>query len=73
MNSIPRQARDGLTRAWIEILQERHPTVAWIVTDPTVEHDAYQQDSHATTPRGEPKHRANRHSGSRPITLHPTT
>jgi hypothetical protein len=31
---IPHEARDGLMRAWLAILQERHPDVAWIpVTD----------------------------------------
>ena len=27
---IPLEARDGLMRAWLEILRERHPDVAWI-------------------------------------------
>ncbi len=27
---IPRQAREGLMRAWLEILHERHPGVTWI-------------------------------------------
>jgi hypothetical protein len=31
---IPREARDGLMRAWIEILKERHPGVVWIARDP---------------------------------------
>jgi hypothetical protein len=30
MNQIPRQARDGLMRAWLEILRERHPDVSWL-------------------------------------------
>jgi hypothetical protein len=30
MALIPREARDGLMRAWLEILRERHPDVAWI-------------------------------------------
>ncbi|MGH2975939.1 MAG: DUF3631 domain-containing protein [Solirubrobacterales bacterium] len=32
MTTIPGEARDGLMRAWIEILRERHPEVAWIPT-----------------------------------------
>jgi hypothetical protein len=32
MTLIPREARDGLMRAWLEILRERHPGVAWIPT-----------------------------------------
>jgi hypothetical protein len=30
MTPISREARDGITRAWLEILRERHPDVAWI-------------------------------------------
>ena len=30
---IPREARDGLMRAWLEILKERHPDVTWITRD----------------------------------------
>ena len=30
MQGIPRQARDGLMRAWLEILRERHPDVTWV-------------------------------------------
>jgi hypothetical protein len=28
--SIPGDPRDGLMRAWLEILRERHPEVTWI-------------------------------------------
>jgi hypothetical protein len=27
---IPREAREGLMRAWLEILRERHPDVTWV-------------------------------------------
>jgi hypothetical protein len=30
VTSIPREAREGLMRAWLEILRERHPEVTWI-------------------------------------------
>jgi hypothetical protein len=30
MAAIPREARDGLMRAWLEILRERHPEVSWL-------------------------------------------
>ncbi len=30
---IPRQAREGLMRAWLEILHERHPGVTWIAVE----------------------------------------
>jgi hypothetical protein len=30
MSRLPREARDGLMRAWLEILRERHPDTSWI-------------------------------------------
>ena len=30
MNALHREARDGLMRAWLELLRERHPGVTWI-------------------------------------------
>lgn len=30
MPAIPREARDGLMRAWLEILRERNPDVTWV-------------------------------------------
>lgn len=33
MSSLPREARDGLMRAWLELLRERHPGVTWIVAE----------------------------------------
>ena len=30
MTQIPREARDGLMRAWVALLQEKHPGVTWI-------------------------------------------
>jgi hypothetical protein len=30
---LPREARDGLMRAWLEILKERHLEVSWIARD----------------------------------------
>ena len=27
---LPGEARDGIMRAWLEILRERHPCVSWI-------------------------------------------
>jgi hypothetical protein len=34
VTTIPREARAGLLRAWLEILKERHPEVTWIARDP---------------------------------------
>ena len=31
---LPRQAREGLMRAWITILRKRHPGVGWVPVDP---------------------------------------
>jgi hypothetical protein len=30
MSQLPREARDGLMRAWLDILRERHPEMTWI-------------------------------------------
>lgn len=30
MNKLPGEARDGLMRAWLQILHERHPNVTWV-------------------------------------------
>ena len=31
MSRLPREARDGVMRVWLEILRERHPGTSWIV------------------------------------------
>jgi hypothetical protein len=28
--ALSREARDGLMRAWLDILRERHPSVHWV-------------------------------------------
>jgi len=33
MASLPPEARDGLTRAWLSILRDRHPGVAWVAAE----------------------------------------
>jgi hypothetical protein len=30
VTGLPREARDGLMRAWLEILREQHPDVTWL-------------------------------------------
>ncbi len=30
MSRLPREAREGLMRAWLEILREQHPDVTWV-------------------------------------------
>jgi hypothetical protein len=29
---MPREAREGLMRAWLTVLHERHPQVTWVAT-----------------------------------------
>jgi hypothetical protein len=31
---LPTEAREGLARAWLEILKENHPGVSWVLVDP---------------------------------------
>lgn len=33
MQRLPAEARDGLMRAWLAILQDRHPGLAWVPVD----------------------------------------
>jgi hypothetical protein len=48
---LPRQAREGLMRAWLEILRVRHPEVTWIAAE--------KQDPAATrTGKKRTKHQA---------------
>jgi hypothetical protein len=28
---LPSEARDGLSRVWLEILKEKHPGVSWVL------------------------------------------
>ena len=37
MAHLPVEARDGLMRAWISVLSERHPNVAWVQAPPPTE------------------------------------
>jgi hypothetical protein len=30
MTTLPREAREGLMRAWLKVLSDRHPTVTWV-------------------------------------------
>lgn len=33
MTALPREAREGLMRAWLKILSDRHPGVTWLPAD----------------------------------------
>ena len=51
MGHLPREARDGLMRVWLEILLERHPGTSWmpvtqekaVHSDPPVSADAVSE------------------------------
>jgi hypothetical protein len=30
LTKLPREARDGLMRAWLKVLSDRHPEVTWV-------------------------------------------
>jgi hypothetical protein len=45
MSRLPREARDGLMRAWLEVLRERHPGTSWIVEKTP------QEDDQSTKPQ----------------------
>jgi hypothetical protein len=40
MSGLPREAREGVMRAWIEILRQRHPNATWIA----VQEDESRED-----------------------------
>jgi hypothetical protein len=46
VSRIPREAREGLLRAWLEILRERHPGVTWLpLEDGSVNDDEGTDDA----------------------------
>ena len=49
MTGLPREARDGLMRAWLEILREHHPDVTWLPLEDVSPMDDANTDS-ATAP-----------------------
>jgi hypothetical protein len=30
LTKLPREAREGLMRAWLKVLSDRHPNVTWV-------------------------------------------
>lgn len=40
MTALPREARDGLMRAWLAILTEKHPQHTWITATQSSELEA---------------------------------
>ena len=50
MGRIPREARDGLMRAGLEILREHHPDVSWLPLEDVSPIDDENTDSVAASP-----------------------
>jgi hypothetical protein len=40
---LPREAREGLMRAWLEILRDRHPRATWVPAEQVKQHLAMQR------------------------------
>ena len=49
MARIPREARDGLMRAWLEILRERHPEVTWVTATEMGPHEEHLRADERTS------------------------
>jgi hypothetical protein len=54
VSRIPREARDGLMRAWLEILREQHPDVSWLPLEDATPIDDEDTDSTSVPPEAEP-------------------
>jgi hypothetical protein len=46
VNRIPREARDGIMRAWLAILREKHPQFTWIA----IEQEPSERESATSVP-----------------------
>ena len=53
MTLIPREAREGLMRAWLEILREQHPDVTWLPLEDASLMDDEKTDSASASPEAE--------------------
>jgi hypothetical protein len=53
MSRLPREARDGLMRAWLEILREQHPDVTWLPLEDASSMDDENTDSASASPEAE--------------------
>jgi len=54
VSRIPREARDGLMRAWLEILREQQPDVTWLPLEDASPMDDENTDSASGPPEAEP-------------------
>jgi hypothetical protein len=53
MSRLPREARDGLMRVWLEILREQHPDVTWLPLEDASLKDDENTDSASALPEAE--------------------
>jgi hypothetical protein len=53
MSRLPREARDGLMRAWLEILREQHPDVTWLPLEDASLMDDENRDSASASQEAE--------------------
>jgi hypothetical protein len=53
VSRIPREARDGLMRAWLEILREQHPNVTWLPLEDASLMDDENRDSASASQESE--------------------
>jgi hypothetical protein len=51
VSRLPREAREGLLRAWLEILRERHPSVSWVPVEQGEQDIAMEPDPPENTAR----------------------
>jgi hypothetical protein len=49
MAALSHDARDGLMRAWLAILAERHPEVVWVPAEPSGEPKQHRETGEAGT------------------------
>jgi hypothetical protein len=40
MSALPREAREGLMRVWLQLLREQYPGVTWLPVERESEHNA---------------------------------
>jgi hypothetical protein len=43
--NLPREAREGISRVWLQILKEKHPGTGWVLTNDRQEPEQKQQPS----------------------------
>jgi hypothetical protein len=51
VSRIPREAREGVMRAWLEILRDRHPSVSWVPVEQGEQDIAMEPDPPENTER----------------------